>query len=109
MKSVQRPTATLAVIDCQKAVQPVKKAGNGAKRHGTELRVEKTVRGGAVQVLSDGGDYVSLPAGGPVHGWLSASVRLRCPSLVANSTGPATSTSAEQPAASPPLLPSITD
>lgn len=40
---------------------------------------------------------------------MSASGHLRCPSLVANSAGPATSTSAEQPAASPPLLPSITD
>lgn len=109
MKSVQRPTATLAVIICQKAVQPVKKAGNRAKRRGTELWQEKNVHSRAVQAVYNGGDNDTLPAGGPVHGWLSASVRLRCPSLVANSTGPATSTSAEQPAASPPLLPSITD
>lgn len=34
-------------------------------------------------------------------GWLSTSVRLRCPSLVAHSAGPATSTSAEHP---PPRL-----
>lgn len=40
---------------------------------------------------------------------MSTSNQLRCPTLVANSAGPATSTSAEQPAASPPLLPSITN
>lgn len=55
------------------------------------------------------GQSATLPAAACVHGCMSTSNQLRCPSLVANSAGPATSTSAEQPAASPPLLPSITN
>lgn len=76
------------------------------ERSGGEPRGREKQLTGAERAGNNGGESGALPAGGPIHGRLGS---VRCPSLVANSAGPATSTSAEQPAASPPLLPSITD
>lgn len=95
---VKSPPPTLTVIICQKALQPVRSSRKPTRKGARWSRARNI-----------GGESGTLPAAAPVHGWMSVSDRLRCPSLVANSAGPATSTSAEQPAASPPLLPSITD
>lgn len=79
------PPPTPTVIICQKAA--------ARSRAAAARNVAQPGRAGANGAGSD-----TLPAAAPAHGWL------RCPTLVANSAGPATSTSAEQPAASPPLL-----
>lgn len=86
----------------QQTTEPERRHG-GHRASGGAVKRQETERSDAAATPSrrpiTAGRYLRVVRF--MAGWLSTSVRLRCPSLVAHSAGPATSTSAEHP---PPRL-----